>query len=382
MIKIITSIVFFVLFLGGCFSEQNAKENNPEVKKIDPGSLKINYYSNKTITPLDVPPDLTSPNYQRSFRLSEFTKAKLNENLVNFSDKEITTSERIISSSSEIEVKKSGDRRWLLIKKDPEFVWNLVGDFFKQEGFVIKVSNKKIGLMETDYLENKPEIPAQSVGLIRSMFQKALKARYSLPILDKFRVRIEPTEDKGSTQLFLSVSSMQEVVTNSGKEDENTIWQYREKDLALEVEMLYKIMLHLGGDKAISRERILQAKEENTIEAVLTQGFNGYSKLVFNTDLLDTWDNFSWALDQIDAEIEDKDILEKSIYVNMVRTSDMGIFTRIFGDEAVKKTFKLSLRASNKNSTEVVFTDISGENEEDTVSFSKDFFTKIREQFK
>jgi len=382
MIKIITSIVFFVLFLGGCFSEQNAKENNPEVKKIDPGSLKINYYSNKTITPLDVPPDLTSPNYQRSFRLSEFTKAKLNENLINFSDKEITTSERIISSSSEIEVKKSGDRRWLLIKKDPEFVWNLVGDFFKQEGFVIKVSNKKIGLMETDYLENKPEIPAQSVGLIRSMFQKALKARYSLPILDKFRVRIEPTEDKGSTQLFLSVSSMQEVVTNSGKEDENTIWQYREKDLALEVEMLYKIMLHLGGDKAISRERILQAKEENTIEAVLTQGFNGYSKLVFNTDLLDTWDNFSWALDQIDAEIEDKDILEKSIYVNMVRTSDMGIFTKIFGDEAVKKTFKLSLRASNKNSTEVVFTDISGENEEDTVSFSKDLFTKIREQFK
>ena len=382
MIKIITSIVFFVLFLGGCFSEQNAKENNPEVKKIDPGSLKINYYSNKTITPLDVPPDLTSPNYQKSFRLSEFTKAKLNENLVNFSDKEIKTSEKITSSSSEIEVKKSGDRRWLLIKKDPEFVWNLVGDFFKQEGFVIKVSNKKIGLMETDYLENKPEIPAQSVGLIRSMFQKALKARYSLPILDKFRVRIEPTEDKGSTQLFLSVSSMQEVVTNSGKEDENTIWQYREKDLALEVEMLYKIMLHLGGDKAISRERILQAKEENTIEAVLTQGFNGYSKLVFNTDLLDTWDNFSWALDQIDAEIEDKDILEKSIYVNMVRTSDMGIFTKIFGDEAVKKTFKLSLRASNKNSTEVVFTDISGENEEDTVSFSKDLFTKIREQFK
>jgi len=382
MIKIITSIVFFVLFLGGCFSDQNAKENNPEVKKIDPGSLKINYYSNKTITPLDVPPDLTSPNYQKSFRLSEFTKAKLNENLVNFSDKEIKTSEKITSSSSEIEVKKSGDRRWLLIKKDPEFVWNLVGDFFKQEGFVIKVSNKKIGLMETDYLENKPEIPAQSVGLIRSMFQKALKARYSLPILDKFRVRIEPTEDKGSTQLFLSVSSMQEVVTNSGKEDENTIWQYREKDLALEVEMLYKIMLHLGGDKAISRERILQAKEENTIEAVLTQGFNGYSKLVFNTDLLDTWDNFSWALDQIDAEIEDKDILEKSIYVNMVRTSDMGIFTKIFGDEAVKKTFKLSLRASNKNSTEVVFTDISGENEEDTVSFSKDLFTKIREQFK
>jgi len=382
MIKIITSIVFFVLFLGGCFSDQNAKENNPEVKKIDPGSLKINYYSNKTITPLDVPPDLTSPNYQKSFRLSEFTKAKLNENLVNFSDKEIKTSEKITSSSSEIEVKKSGDRRWLLIKKDPEFVWNLVGDFFKQEGFVIKVSNKKIGIMETDYLENKPEIPAQSVGLIRSMFQKALKARYSLPILDKFRVRIEPTEDKGATQLFLSVSSMQEVVTNSGKEDENTIWQYREKDLALEVEMLYKIMLHLGGDKAISRERILQAKEENTIEAVLTQGFNGYSKLVFNTDLLDTWDNFSWALDQIDAEIEDKDILEKSIYVNMVRTSDMGIFTKIFGDEAVKKTFKLSLRASNKNSTEVVFTDISGENEEDTVSFSKDFFTKIRDQFK
>jgi outer membrane protein assembly factor BamC len=41
--------------------------------------------------------------------------------------------------------------------------------------------------METDFLENHPEIPDQSVGLIRSMLKKAMKARYSLAIIDKYR---------------------------------------------------------------------------------------------------------------------------------------------------------------------------------------------------
>jgi outer membrane protein assembly factor BamC len=37
--------------------------------------------------------------------------------------------------------------------------------------------------METNFLENHPEIPDQSVGLIRSMLKKATKARYALPII-------------------------------------------------------------------------------------------------------------------------------------------------------------------------------------------------------
>lgn len=174
---------------------------------------------------------------------------------------------------------------------------------------------------------------------------------------------------------------MQEVVTKSGQDDENTIWQAREKDIALEVEMLYKLMLYLGGDKVISREKILLAKEEDKILTKIDTGFNGYSKMIFETSLLDSWDNFSWALDQLDVEIEDKDILEKAFYVKMVRTSDMGFFTRVFGDEAVKKTFRVSLKVINDNKTEAIFYDISGENEIETKEFSKDFFINIQKQF-
>jgi len=375
-------LILFV-FLSGCISTQEKEvENKNKVhNEIDPGSLKINYYSNKSVTPLEIPPDLTSPNYQKSFRLSEYTDRKINESIVNFTNKALPQ-EAILESNNNIEVKKSGNIRWLQVKKSPDEVWNLVKQFFKEEGFIIKKSNKKIGIMETDYLENKPEIPAQSVGLIRSMLQKALKARYSLPIIDKYRVRVEPEDGTKSTNVFLSISSMQEVITNSGREDENTTWQPREKDVALEVEMLYKLMLFFGGDKVISREKILQAKEESSIEIDLKTSFNGYSILVFNSNFLDAWDSFSWALDQLDIDIEDKDILEKSIYINSARTSDLGFFTTIFGDEAVKKTFKLTFKEGNNLNTEVYFTDLSGENETETKEFSMDFFTNIKKQFK
>jgi len=375
------AIIFSFLFLlAGCFNEPK-KEENQRAVEINPGELRINYYSNKTVTPLEIPPDLTSPNYQKSFRLSEYTKTKIKQDIVNFSDKEIPIDEKIVNKIGNIEVKKSGNRRWLSVNKNSEDVWNLVREFFKEEGFIINFSNKKIGIMETDYLENKPEIPEQSVGLIRSLFQKALKARYSLPIIDKYRARIEPAFDTNYTNIYISLSSMQEVVTKSGQDDENTIWQAREKDIAFEVEMLYKLMLYLGGDKVISREKILLAKEEDKILTEIVTGFNGYSKMIFEASLLDSWDNFSWALDQLDVEIEDKDILEKAFYVKMVRTSDMGFFTRVFGDEAVKKTFRVSLKVINDNKTEAIFYDISGENEIETKEFSKDFFINIQKQF-
>jgi hypothetical protein len=40
---------------------------------------------------------------------------------------------------------------------------------------------------------------------------------------------------------------MEEVITNAGGEDENTIWQARPKDQSLETEMLYRFTVYLGS---------------------------------------------------------------------------------------------------------------------------------------
>jgi len=376
MKKIILLSVFLVA-LSGCF-EENKKEDN-KIEVIDPGSLNINYYSNKSVKSLIIPPDLTKPNYEKSFRISEYSDVK--QDFVSFDNNEEKPEKvKIIQNKEDIKIEKSGKRRWLVVNKDADYLWEMSRDFLKKEGFSIKNSNKKIGIMETEYLENYPEVPDQNIGIIRSMLRKALAQRYALPIVDKYRIRIEPIENNVS-EIHLSLSSMQEVVTNSGNDNENTIWQVREKDVALETEMLYRLMLFLGGDEAKSKERIVNAKEKKITLVSQGEGINGFGKLTFNLSLIETWDNLAWALDQLNIDIYDKDLKERAIYINIARTSDQGFFTWIFGDDAVRKNFQIMLQPKDNSTTDVFFNDVSEENEDETKEFSKEFFMSIAKQF-
>ena len=230
-------------------------------------------------------------------------------------------------------------------------------------------------------LENKLEIPDQSLGLIRSTFQKAFKARYALPIIDKYRIRIEPTDNGNKSEVYLSLTSMEEVITKSGSEDENTIWQSRPKDQALEMEMLYRLMTFLGSDQAVAREKIIQAKEEQKLTVTLSEGVNGYAKLTFSLNQYDTWGNIGWALDQLNVDVEDKDVKEGSFYINVARTEDQGVFSRMFGDDAIKKSFQILVRQTQTDTTEVYFNDLSEENEQATIDFSHEFLGNIAKQF-
>jgi outer membrane protein assembly factor BamC len=373
------STLFLALSLGGCISLGG---DDKEEEQISLGERSIGYYSDKTVTSLEIPPDLTKPSSQNEFKLENYVTG-IQEDTLSFSEKDNTIKEAssILRTLANIEVKKSGDRRWLLVDKKPDAVWNLSKSFFKSHGFSIKKTNKKIGMMETDFLENHPEIPDKSLGVIRSMLKKAIAARYALPIVDKYRIRIEPADNGDKSEVYLSLTSMEEVLTKAGSDDENTIWQSRPKDQALETEMLYRLMTFLGSDHAVAREKIIQAKEDQTLTVSLSKGVNGYAKLTFSLNQYDTWDNMGWALDQLNIDVDDKDVKEGSFYINVARTEDQGLWSRMFGDDAIKKSFQILVRQTSDNETEVYFNDISEENEQATIDFSHEFLGNIAKQF-
>jgi len=379
MIRIITSFIFIVFFLNGCLSEeqkQTIKENRVEL-----GDVKINYYSDKSLTSLEIPPDLTSPSYENSFRLSEFVR-NVNPNVVNLTNNDLDKEpKKILVAPTDILVKKSGNRRWLIVDKAPDLVWDLSKQFLKEKGFVIKKSNRKIGIMETDFLENKPKVPAKSMGLIRSFFESQIdNVSYTLPVVDSYKVLLEPIDSGTKTQVNLSIFSMAEVISGSGK-NETTFWQASEKNFALETEMLYSLMVYLGGESASARKKLLEAREEGKVSVELKDGFNGYAKLVFKLNLLDTWDNMSWAITESNLELEDKDLKERAFYIKTARTDDKGIMSKLFGEDAIFKTYQIQLKSINESITEVYFNDVAELNEKETKDFSYEFLGKIQKLF-
>jgi outer membrane protein assembly factor BamC len=375
LIRKLTTLLL-VFSLSGCISLGNQE------KQDGLGERDIKYYSNKTLTSLEVPPDLTKPSTQNALKLSEYV-ANIQQDLISFSAKDsaIKEASSVLTMPSNVEVMKSGSLRWLVVDKKPDAVWELAKSFFKSHGFIINKANKKIGVMETDFLENHPEIPDQSLGLIRSMLRKVTKTRYTLPIADKYRLRIEPTDNGNKTEVYLSLTSMQEVLTNKGSDDENTIWQSQAKDHMLETEMLYRLMTFLGSDHALAREKIMAAREQQKLTIKIAKSIGGYAKLVFSLTQYETWNNIGWALDQLGIDVEDKDVKEGSFYINIAKEEDKGIFSRLFGDNAIKKSFQIVVRQVDSNITEVYFNDLSEENKQATIDFSYQFLGNIARQF-
>jgi len=376
MIRIYTPILLLTLFISGCLYPDLEKNNDFLTKE----NLTFNYYSDKSVSSLEVPPDLTSPNYQNAFRLNNLAPNAKKNFISKSGDNE---NSEILKSSSDIQIMKDGARRWLEIDKDSGTVWQLSLDFFKTMGFNIEISNKKTGIIQTNFLENRPRpnLPKSSINVIKQILQDYGKS-YSLASLDRYRIRIEPNANN-KTEVFLTLDQMQEVVSKTDDNVVHTVYQAAVKNESIEVEMLYKLMVFLGGDAATSREKIINSSvKENRPIFELKDSLNGYAKLVVNMNVVKAWDNISWALDQARVDIEDKDFMEKTFYLNAARTSDKGISSLIFGDDAVKKSFQIVVKKISENESEVYFNDVSELNETETKEYSYDFFKNLLEHLK
>lgn len=344
-------------------------------KKSNLGEKNIHYYADKTVNSLEIPPDLTKPNQENSLVIDDYINTE--KNLVNlaFKDKVIKPINKIEKPNISIKVERDNNRRWLSVDKNTEYIWNAVIGFLKDNNFKIKKSNKKIGILETNYLENKSDIPNRNLGAIRSIFKKTFGTGYSLPTLDRYRVRIENTGSE-QTEIYLTLNSLEEVVESKNNDGKTTTWQVKKKDQSIEIEMLYRLMVYLGSDDSAARDKIQAASSERSIKVEIKQDIQGYAKLQFAHNKLDTWNSIAWALDQLGIEVEDKDLTEGSFYIKVAK-DDASFMSNIFGNYENIDSFQIRVKGLGPNFTEVYFSNLIGERTAESISDSNRLFTNI-----
>ena len=346
------NIVLISLFLASC-----SKVTDP-VKEIGLGSRDINYQVDEKVDSLIIPPDLTSPSSQAA--LTEV------EEMVDDSD--------VLQRVQNVEIKRDKYRRWLLVDLPPNEVWALSKEFFRYYGFKIEKENQKIGLLETDYLEIETKVPDQSLGAIRVALSKALKTKYGLPIADKYRIRIESTDNPMESEVYLTLSSIGEVVSGAMR-----VWQPREKDIELETEMLLKLMVFLGDDRFDAITKIKSNTNENIVDVSVVLSEKGFATLIFPFEKRESWKLLGWALDELSIDIEDRDQIEGSYLINV--TPNKGFFSKILATASLTKTYQLILKEDSSSQTKVIFVDLSEENDEKTISYSAELFDQIASKF-
>lgn len=289
---------------------------------------KVDYKKSQSLPPLEIPPDLTSSTIDDTLAVPDIdpagtaTLSVYNEER---QDPQVRGTENVLPQQDSIRVERDGDKRWLVMQGEPEQVWPKVREFFLQSGFLIKQEDPRIGIMETDWLENRADIPKDP---IRSILSKAFDSLYSSATRDKYRVRLERGKEPGTTELYLSHRGVEEVV-----QGDSTIWQPRPSDPELEIEMLNRLVASFGVDD--KKAKALLAQQESAApRAQLTRDPEGRAFLTLGEDFSRAWRRTGLALDRVGFTVEDRDRSRGLYYVRYIdplkdEKKDSGILTKL-----------------------------------------------------
>jgi outer membrane protein assembly factor BamC len=153
----------------------------------------------------------------------------------------------LLPTNPEARIARAGNERWLVVKATPEQAWSVTRQFWTETGFVIATEQPTLGVMETDWAENRAEIPQD---LVRSTIGKYIDIFYSTYKRDKFRSRIERGVEPGTVEIYLSHRGMEQVptATSTARIAAGFAWAAMPPNPNLEAEMLSRLMMRFGPE--------------------------------------------------------------------------------------------------------------------------------------
>lgn len=294
--------------LSGCSSVNSLMES----KKIDYKSAS----SNK-LPPLEIPPDLTAPSRDERFTVPDVGGGKGGASFSVYSAERAganrtTTAQDVLPVADKLRIERSGSQRWLVVPMTPDKLWANVKEFWQDTGFIVNVERPEAGVMETDWAENRAKLPND---VIRGTLGKIFDDLYSTAERDKFRTRLEPGAEAGTTEIYISHRGMYEIYTNERSNE--TRWQPRPADPELEAEMLRRLMVRLGVEESRTNALLAAAPTVERAKLVGRSG-DGTGALELQEPFDRAWRRVGLALDRIGFTVEDRDRSQGIYYVRYV----------------------------------------------------------------
>ena len=320
------SLPLLVLVLGGCGITETGK---------------IDYKSGQKTTPLVVPPDLTQLSKETRYAVVNGSVSASNAQAA--PDVNQSAIELGAAGSSGVRMERQGNQRWLVIKQPSDAVWNALRKFWVTNGFVLATDNKTLGILETEWAENRAKIPMDG---LRKLFGGMIDSIYSTSERDKFRTRIE-INALGETEVYVSHRGVMEVYTE--ERSGQTIWQPRATDPELETEFLRRIMLTLGSTGPQAQAAV-EATVPPALSALATR--DGIQVLVVAENFDRAWRRVGLALDRSGFTVEDRDRSKGVYQVRYVPLPDPknepGFFQKLFTSkkEAQPQKFQVLVESS------------------------------------
>jgi outer membrane protein assembly factor BamC len=291
-----------VLVLAGCESMSSLGK-------------KIDYKSVSTAPALEIPPDLTTPQYDDRYNVATASGLAARDATRPRSGGDIAP-----NANADARIVRSGSERWLVAKVTPDQAWNTCRQFWSENGFALAVEQPGLGIMETDWAENRAELPPDflrdSVGKLADVFYTTYKR-------DKFRTRIERGAEPGTMEIYVSMRRMEQVPTTmiDKVSPAGFAWAVMPPNPGVEAEFLTRLMVKFGAAEAQASRAVAATTTPGAVpeRARVDKAPDGTARLYVDDSFDRAWRRIGLALDRIGFTVVDRD-RSKGIY--FVRYAD------------------------------------------------------------
>lgn len=328
------------------------------------GDDKVNYKTQggTKVVPLDIPPDLSQLNRDTRYAVPGGSVTASSMSAPRPTAANAATAAKQIN---DVRIERDGTQRWLVVNRPADVVWPIVRNFWIENGFQYTIDQQQIGLLETEWAENRAKIPQD---FIRRTLGKVLEGLYSSGERDKYRTRME-RNSTGGVDIFVTHRGMSEEYKDQSKT--STIWQPRPNDPELEAEFLSRLMIKLGASAEQAKVSTAAAEVASRKVTLTSQGDASVLNVPDSFDV--SWRRVGLALDRTGFTVEDRDRAQGIYFVRYVDTTpkeEKGFFSKMFSSSSPETgpvKYRIVVRNTG-NSTEVSVQNAAGKAENSQIS--------------
>ena len=286
---------------------------------------KIDYKSSGKAGPsLEVPPDLT--------QLTRETRYVVPGAAVSASAFQVGQGPQVLPVAAlavgDVRIERAGSQRWLVVNRPADKLYGPIRDFWLESGFLLSLDQENLGIMETDFAENRAKLPQD---FIRETLGKVLNSLYSTGERDKFRTRLE-RNSAGGTEIFVSHRGLVEVTVSGSA---GTVWQPVPPNSELEAEFLRRMMVKLGVAQEQSKVLVAAGATRSTSNVA---NVNGVPVVQMEEGFDRAWRRVGLTLDRTGFTVEDRDRALGTYFVRYVDVTsdrkDPGFLSKLFSSAA------------------------------------------------
>jgi outer membrane protein assembly factor BamC len=273
---------------------------------------KIDYKSSGSAPALEIPPDLTTPAYDDRYAATTASGAA--------AARAAGKPSEVLPTNPEAHLVRAGSERWLVVKATPEAAWNTLRDFWTQNGFVVALEQPALGIMETDWAENRAGSPQGALAKYLGKYLEFITDTYRR---DKFRTRIERGVEAGTVEIYISHKGAAQLPTKiSQGAGEDYVWQPTPPNPELEAEYLSRLLVKFGTPQTAAAAAVAQLSQQS--RARIEKGNDGASRLVVDDAFDRAWRRVGLALDRTGFTVVDRD-RSKGLYFVRYANPDLDV---------------------------------------------------------